>query len=200
MVQVSMKIHALSPELLDDYLNFFDNIAFSDHQEWSGCYCVHFHWDSTIEVESTPSGEKKSGRDYAIDLIRDGILQGYLAYMNDTVVGWCNANDKAGFRILVERKDLWDGAGHNAKAKAVVCFLVAPNMRGKSIATQLLDRACRDAVAEGYEYIEAYPHRGETDTYVNHHGPYTLYEKFGFKLHKDMKRDSVVRKYLQENG
>ena len=62
----------------------------------------------------------------------------------------------------------------------------------------IMDRVCRDAATDGYEYIEAYPHRGETDIYVNHHGPYTLYEKFGFALHKDMERDSVLRKYLQE--
>ncbi len=195
---MNIEIRALSFELLGDYMDFFDNIAFRDHQEWSGCYCVHFHWDSTLETELTSSGAEKNGRDYAIKFIRDGIIQGYLAYLNDTVVGWCNANDKTGFRNLVERKDLWDGADHEAKAKAVVCFLIAPNMRGKGIATQLLDRVCRDAAEDGYEYIEAYPHRGETDNYVNHHGPYTLYEKYGFVLHKDMERDSVVRKYFQE--
>ena len=46
--------------------------------------------------------------------------------------------------------------------------------------------------------MDPYPRRGETDVYVNHHGPYAICEKFGFTLHKDMERDSVVRKYFQE--
>ncbi len=61
---MNIEIRALSFELLDDYMDFFDNIAFGDHQEWSGCYCVHFHWDSMLETELTPSGGEKSGRDY----------------------------------------------------------------------------------------------------------------------------------------
>ena len=193
---MNIEIRALSLALLDDYLDYFDNVAFSDHQEWSECYCVHFHWDSTLEAEWKLSGRDKRGRDYMIEFIRAGVVQGYLAYLNDTVVGWCNANDKTSFRRLVERIELWDDADRDAKVKAVVCFIVAPNMRGKGIATQLLDRVCRDAAADGYEYIEAYPRRGDTDIYVNHHGPYALYEKFGFALHKDMERDSIVRKYL----
>jgi len=193
---MNLVIRALTYDLLDDYLDFFDNIAFSDHKEWSACYCVHFHWDSILEEESKLSSIKKGGRDYAIEFIRDNIIQGYLAYFNDSVVGWCNANDKNGFRNLVERKELWEGVDHDTKVKAVVCFLIAPEFRGKGIASQLLDRVCQDALADGYQYIEAYPHKGETDIYVNHHGPYTLYEKFGFDLHRHMKRDSVVRKYL----
>jgi GNAT superfamily N-acetyltransferase len=193
---MNIVIRALSSELLDDYMDFFDTIAFKDHKEWSGCYCVHFHWDQTLEKEMKQTGGEKNGRDYAIKFIREGVIHGYLAYLNDTVVGWCNANNKTGFRNLVERKELWDVADNDAKVKAVVCFLIAPNMRGKGIATLLLDRVCRDAAADGFDYIEAYPHRGETDIFVNHHGPYALYEKFGFTLHKDMERDSIVRKYL----
>jgi GNAT superfamily N-acetyltransferase len=190
---MNLDIRALTYDLLDDYLDFFDNMAFSDHKEWSGCYCVHFH----LEEESLRSAiQNKSGRDYAIEFIQDNIIHGYLAYLNESVVGWCNANDKRGFSNLVERKELWDGVDHDTKVKAVVCFLIAPEYRGRGIATQLLDRVCKDALADGYEYIEAYPHKGETDIYVNHHGPYALYEKFGFELHKDMKQDSVVRKYL----
>lgn len=198
MVEMNIDIRALSFALIDDYMDFFDNIAFSDHKEWSECYCVHFHWDSTLEAQSKLSGGEKRGRDYAIEFIRGGVIQGYLAYRNDTAVGWCNANDKTGFRRLVERRELWDDADYDAKAKAVVCFITAPNMRGRGIATKLLDRVCKDAAADGYEYIEAYPRRGEADIFINHHGPYALYEKFGFALHKDTEHDSVVRKYLQE--
>ncbi len=192
---MNIVIRSLTNEMLDDYLDFFDHIAFSDHKEWSGCYCVHFH----LEEKPLRSAIKNNlGRDYAIEFIQDNIIQGYLAYLNESVVGWCNANDKRGFSNLVERKELWDGADHDAKVKSVVCFLIAPDMRGKGIATQLLNRVCQDAMKEGYEYIEAYPRKGETDIYVNHHGPYALYDKFGFMPYKEMQHDTIVRKCLKE--
>lgn len=33
---MNIVIRALSFELLDDYMDFFDTIAFKDHKEWSG--------------------------------------------------------------------------------------------------------------------------------------------------------------------
>ena len=172
-------------------------MAFSDHKEWSGCYCTHYHWDSTIEAQ-WKAGKVKGGRDYAIKLIRDGVLRGYMAYKDDSVVGWCNTNDKTEFVSLVERRELWDEAELHARVKSVVCFLIAPNMRGKGIATQLLDTVCRDATTDGYEYIETYPRGAETNDFVNYHGPNALCEKCGFSLHKDIEHDSIVRKCLQE--
>jgi len=34
-------IRELAPELLGDYLRFFENDAFSDNPRWASCYC-HF--------------------------------------------------------------------------------------------------------------------------------------------------------------
>jgi GNAT superfamily N-acetyltransferase len=193
---MDIEIRPLTPALLDDFLFFFENVAFSDHPEWSECYCTHFHWDAKLESDWKRSGGTKRGRDYAMEFIRSGVMQGYLAYREGEIVGWCNANEKSNFGNLVERAELWDGADRDAKVKAVVCFVVAPGMRGKGIATRLLERACRDAVSAGYDYMEAYPCRGETDEYTNHHGPFALYEKCGFSLYKDLGRDSIVRKRL----
>jgi GNAT superfamily N-acetyltransferase len=196
---MNIEIRTLSPDLLDDFLNYFDNIAFADHQEWSGCYCTHFHWDSALEEEHQrlrQTGITKTGRDYAIEFINSGVIQGYLAYSDNHVIGWCNANNKSGFKNLVERKELWDNAEINEKIKSVVCFTIAPDMRGKGIATQLLNRVCQDAICEGYSAIEAYPHQGETNVFMNHYGPFALYEKCGFRLYKNFKYDCIVRKNI----
>lgn len=187
----------LSPVLLNDFLNYFDNIAFTDHKEWSGCYCTHFHWDSSLEEEHQrlrKAGIIKTGRDYAIEFINSGVIQGYLVYLDNNVIGWCNANNKSNFKNLVERKEIWDNSEIDKKIKSVVCFNIAPNMRGKGIATQLLNRVCQDAIFEGYSVIEAYPHQGETDIFMNHYGPFSLYQKCGFNLYKNFKYDCIVRK------
>ena len=41
---MSVIIKSLGPELTDDFLYFFDNLAFSDNPEWAGCYCHFYHF------------------------------------------------------------------------------------------------------------------------------------------------------------
>jgi len=38
-------IQPLTPDLLGDWLAFFDQDAFADNPDWSGCYCQWFHVD-----------------------------------------------------------------------------------------------------------------------------------------------------------
>ncbi len=196
---MTIDIRVLSPELLDDYLNFFDNIAFIDHKERSECYCVHFHWDASLDAEIenlNKLGIKKRGRDFAIEFVGNRTIQGYLAYMDNEVIGWCNANNKTGYKGLVARSELWADEEQGAKVKAVTCFTVAPNMRGKGIATQLLKRVCTDAEMEGYSWVEAYPANGGHDCFRHYHGPYMMYDKCGFQMYKELDKCYVVRKYL----
>jgi hypothetical protein len=32
-------------DLADDYFYFFDNVAFSDHEDWNWCYCAFYSKD-----------------------------------------------------------------------------------------------------------------------------------------------------------
>jgi hypothetical protein len=43
-----VKVRALSPELLADFLRFFDGTAFSDNPKWSSCYCQCFYEDHSV--------------------------------------------------------------------------------------------------------------------------------------------------------
>jgi GNAT superfamily N-acetyltransferase len=204
---MDIQIKKLTPELINDYIAFFDNVAFTDNDEWAGCYCVFYHWNDLLETERkeyTAAGGKCFKRDLAIKFIQDGILHGYLAYVDGTVVGWCNTNEKASFDALRYEKwpEIWEKADSTEKVestekvKSIVCFTIAPHMRQKGIATDLLSRVCKDASEEGYAYVEAYPGKDESNIQRNYHGPYTLYEKNGFSPYKDLERDVIVRKYL----
>ncbi len=68
-------------------------------------------------------------------------------------------------------------------------------MRQKGIASGLLEKVCKDAFSEGYEYIEAYPGTGETNS-RSYHGPLTMYLKSGFSIYKELNGEVIVRKYL----
>ena len=189
---MNLNILPLTPELLGDYLYFFDNVAFADHPDWSQCYCMAFHWKREWDDEP-----ERNFREWAIDLINGGVTQGYLAYSDGKIVGWCNANDKKNFAALKinVKPELWE-ANEDKKVKSAVCFLVAPELRGKGIATKLLERVCADAEVDGYDFIEGYPPFGKCDMYAAHHGTVPLFEKCGFRVYKQSGDACVMRKVL----
>jgi GNAT superfamily N-acetyltransferase len=122
--------------------------------------------------------------------------------VDGTAAGWCNANDKVAYNSLRSEKwpELWEEGTADEKIKAVVCYTIAPEMRRKGIATKLLAAVCEDARTEGYTCVEAYPEKCSANIIRSYHGPYDLYEKAGFTLHKDLKDIIIVRKYLVSNN
>jgi GNAT superfamily N-acetyltransferase len=190
---MNIEIKALSKELVDDYLEFFDNIAFSDHKEWSYCYCAALYFDKS-SIEKFIKMGKENLRDEARMLINENIIQGYLAYEENNVIGWCNCGNKINYKHF--RDELWDINDKNLKIKSIVCFIVASDMRGKGIATRLLDRICSDVEKEDFSCIEAYPIKGKGNCFEHFPGPYKLYERKGFSIYKEFEKDMIVRKYI----
>lgn len=190
-------IKRLTPDLLDDWLYFFDNDAFCDGGEWSGCYCMCYHWTKELQKKKSWDCLAKDApynRKCAIECIKGGTMQGYLAYLDGKVVGWCNANSKQAYKNV--NFDLSaDKALKEKKIKAVVCFCIAPACRGKGIASQLLNRVCEDADNEAFDYIEAYPFKN--DIYNAYHGPRAMYEKQGFEVFGKVDECVVLRKMLK---
>ena len=50
---MELDIRPLTPDLLVDYLDFFDNVAFADHPAWGQCYCLAFHFEPAWDAEDT---------------------------------------------------------------------------------------------------------------------------------------------------
>lgn len=192
-------IKKLSPELENDYIEFFDRKDFADDSEFTGCYCTWYHWTEELEAERSRCHEderKCFKRELAKAYIQKGLLQGYLAYVENKVVGWCNANNRANYDCLSKknRPDLWADHTKNEQVKSIVCFIVAPNMCGKGIAAALLKAVCEDSVVNGFSYVEAYPAIGEFNQ-LNYHGTFSMYEKQGFVLCRN-NNETIARKYL----
>ena len=188
---MGIKIKPLSPGLLNDYLFFFDNIVFSENPEWSRCYCYSFHFTGTSE-----QWNKESNRAAVIRMINDNKLKGYLAYWGNRPIGWCNANDKRNFQALGKYYDVIDKGMDNVCS--IVCFLISPDRRRQGIAQQFLVQVCEDYSSLGYDYLEAYPGKGELSCEKHYKGPLSLYKKLGFKIHRELEDYLVVRKYLKK--
>ena len=70
---MDIEIKKLSPALLEDWLEFFDNIASPGDGEWEGCYCMCYHWTDELEKRKSQSGSilrfsNRAGRCFLSDV------------------------------------------------------------------------------------------------------------------------------------
>lgn len=153
---MEIEIRRLTPDLAEDYVQFFDVTPHDVNIDEQKCYCVT--WRSDISYANGaphwfPAREERRTR--AKEFVRTGSIQGYLAYYGDKIVGWCNAN--ADCQLCVNYlRSYWPKEEYrgDVKVKSVFCFVVAPEMQRKGIATQLLKRVCKDAANEGFDFVE----------------------------------------------
>jgi len=180
-----MVIRQMKPEHATAWFDFFDNRAFADHEEWQGCYCTG-PFSPRMKQYKTASRRR---RDYAIWLVEKGIMNGYLAFEHGKVVGWCNVGDKTAFSSLGGLQT------PEENVISITCFMIQKEYRAKGVAEKLLQRVIKDAKANKRKLIEAYPSRKSKSEFGNFHGPYSMYEKNGFKLTR-VRDVEVVRLHL----
>lgn len=176
-------IKKLTPELSIDYFDFFETRAFTDESPYR-CYCQMYQMSKEQQKEEM---DNFKGDDYGLlaktlaeKQIKSGVLCGYLAYMEGKSVGWCNANDRANF----PNDPCVDVLFHSTIPQyeiAVVCFEIAPDYRGKGVATALLNRVILDAKANGFSSVVSFPVKRNEKYDWDCAGPIRLYEKAGFQ-------------------
>ena len=179
---MNIEIRKLTPELNADYFDFFDNRAFTDDSPYR-CYCQIFQMSKEQYQAALDNAEGsdpgRAAREVAERQIADGVLRGYLAYVEGQSIGWCNANDRANYPAE-QRYDVPFYAPAEKREKAVVCFEIAPEYRGKGVATALLQQVINDAKANGYNAVVGFPVIRDERYEWDNPGPIRLYEKAGF--------------------
>lgn len=196
---MSITIKPLAPELSADYFDFFENRAFTDNSPYR-CYCHLYQMSKEQQKAEFDNIDAVDigcvSRKIAEYQIHSGQLRGYMAYVDGVVIGWCNANDKANFPLESCTGESFYAPPEKLE-KAVVCFEIAPEYRGKGIATALLQRVIDDAKAEGYKAVESYPDVHNEQFEWDCKGPLRLYEKAGFVKVADQEKNVVMRKELK---
>ncbi len=171
---------------LDDLLNFMETDAFSDNPQWRTCYCV-FHYLSDRQDGNWGMRTGADNRMTLTQMVAEKRGLWIVAYRENRIVGWVNADISSAFRRYAER-----GVKADPKTGIVACFLVAPGFRRRGIAAQLLDAAVKALWEKGVNAVDAYvivDPKGLAETekdlgsdQLAHHGPLTMYLKAGFKV------------------
>lgn len=186
-------IKKLLPKMVEDFLYYFDHDGFSDHEEWSACYCLQSHL-SREEDESCVSKEER--RQKAEYLVRQGVMNGYLIYDRDKVVGWCNAGDKADYGPVCADRAFFTDETLRGRIKVLYCIDIAHDYRGKGLANLIVERVLADAKEEGYSYVEGYPF-SDTERDYQYRGPVRLYEKYGFEVYRKQDWFYIMRRKIK---
>jgi GNAT superfamily N-acetyltransferase len=197
-MKMHVEIRKLTPDLVEDYLHFFDTTPHSDAKGDIRCYCVCWCNDDS-DGKDYSSNEKR--RAYAHQYVTNGNIQGYLAYCDDQVVGWCNANTKSDCLKCISWRRFKgqipvEEPGSGIRVKSIFCFTIAPERKRMGIATRLLERVCQDAATDGFDYAEAYPNKEFVDVFRDFMGPTAMYEKNGFTVQGEAGDMLVMRKKL----
>lgn len=190
-------IQPLTVERNLDYLDFFDNRAFTDDNPNGPCYCTSPNQNEDdikqMVSEFKEFGVKNTVRKYAVDLLNTNKIRGYLAYDGDLSVGWCNAADMDSYTSFVPKFARENACG---KTISIVCFEIAPGYRGMGIASALIERICSDAREKGYVAVEGYARITDKRNDFDYQGPVRLYEKAGFVEVARKDGQIIMRKML----
>ena len=190
-------IKPLTSELNNDYLDFFDNRAFTDDNPNGPCYCTSPNQDEEnikqMVGEFKQSGVKATLRKYAVEMLNKNMIHGYLAYDGEKSIGWCNAADMDSYAGFVPQFARENACG---KTISIVCFEIAPEYRGKGVASAFIDRVCKDAKQQGYAAVEGYAKLSDKRNEYDYQGPARLYQKAGFTEVLRENGQVVMRKVL----
>lgn len=194
---MNIEIKKLIPALTEEYVHFFDTTPHDDNIPEHTCYCEC--WCSADHRFGTGIPSREERRAMAYEYVNSGKIQGYLAYYGGKIVGWCNANTKTDclncigwYRFMPQVNEL--EFDPNEKVKSIYCFLIAPEMKRKGIAKQLLQHVCQDALNDGFDYVEVYPEKDTANELKHFMGFVDMYKNFGFTIHTETEHKLVMRK------
>lgn len=177
MTESPVEVRKLSPELMQDFLNFFDGEAFADNPQWGFCFCQFLYVDhNKVEWAARTLQENRAA---ACERICARRMEGYLAYRDGMPIGWCNAAPRTMMDSFADEPD-----PDADRIGEITCFVVAKPHRRSGVATALLHAACAGLKERGMEIAEALPMADASNDAQNHFGPLSMYLAAGFEVHR----------------
>ena len=124
---------------------------FGANGAYAGCWCMFWRLDRA--QFKTQKGE--GNRAYLHSLLEADCVPGLLAYVNDTVAGWCSLGPRTDFRALETSRIL--KCVDTVPVWSIACFYVAKPFRRRGIMHALLRAAVEYAADHDAPVVEGYP-------------------------------------------
>ena len=173
---MQLSIRPLSPALARTFCDFLSGLDFAATPHWASCFCRYYHL--TCTQQEWMSRTLEQNRAEALREIEAGNMRGYLAFDQETCVGWCNASNLQDLpRLQEDTAELCRGK----RVGCTICYVIHPNYRGSGVARQLLSRAISDFRAEGYDAMLALPYEAENAQQKRYRGTLHMYQEAGYQ-------------------
>lgn len=164
-------VKRFNKDLVKDYYHLHSQ---KNGADW--CYCVAWWVESWDGWSARTAEENKKLRD---ELLASGEYDGYLLYLDQDPVGWCQVGRRDRLKKLAWQFEL----DPDPRAWAITCFLISPEKRHGGLAIDFLGRILNDLRSRGVSRVEAFPKRGqdldESDLW---NGPESMFIKAGFSI------------------
>lgn len=188
---MELTIRPLGPQNATHYLNYLETIDFHHAPDWSGCFCRFYHTECSSEAWQKRSAQ--TNKQDALESIQNGSMKGYLAYHDDLVVGWVNAN---AIDSYVRLTDFVKPYVASPKTGGLVCFVIHPQYRHQGVAKALLKAAVEGFKSDGFEAVLAFPFESQDAPEKAYRGSRSMYEALGFEVLEAREDMAVLRKDL----
>jgi len=199
---MDIKICKLKPDHAEEYARFFDTTPHWGNDD-TKCYCITWCGDNVYKNGGKHWFDSPNERRiHAVKRVCNGDIQGYLAYYNDEIIGWCNANTKSDCKECINyfrtHADIpLEECYEEEKVKFIFCFTVAPKFQRMGVATKLLEYICKDSASDGFDFVESFADKEVIEFADSHRGSLAMYEKCGFSIHAKKGSKVIVRKSLK---
>jgi len=169
-------VKKLTPDLIDTFTEFFENIEYEHAPNWKSCYCHYYHSSCSFDEWKTRTSEQNKLA--SIQAIYDGMMTGFLAFKDDQCIGWANVNNVRTYPRL--EKELLPYI-ENKEVALSICFVIHPEHRGRGIARSLLDHAIDYYRCQGYDGMIALPIQADFRKELQYRGTMHMYEERGYE-------------------
>jgi len=192
-----VRIERLTFRLRDDFLRFFDGLRSDAGCDAANCYCHYFHVATAIPWDTLNGAANRTAMSARIDA---GEMDGFLAYDDDRVVGWLNAQPYHKLSHLWSRLVITtlecDVPAH--EAAAIVCFVTDSPCQQHNIYRALLDGALISLRDRGIRIVDAFPRAFDEGSAAAHpdRGTLPLFLAAGFSIQRQEHGPTIVRKIL----
>jgi len=170
------EIKKLTPDLIDQFTSYFENIEYEHAPNWKSCYCHYYHSKCFFDEWKTRTSE--DNKLASIQAIYDGMMTGFLAFREEKCIGWVNINNAKSYQRLEEELKPYIG---EKKVALSICFVIHPDFRGQGIARALLDHAIDFYRYQGYDGMIALPIIGDFKKELHYRGTMNMYLERGYE-------------------
>ncbi|MBI2519630.1 MAG: GNAT family N-acetyltransferase [Bdellovibrio sp.] len=154
------------------------------------CNCVAWWVPTWDGWEERSADENRILRDSLFDR---GEFDGYLLYVNEKPVGWCQCGPRDRLAKLVSQSKLEP----SPETWAVTCFVIIPAHRQKGLTHVFLKEILADLREKGIQHVQAFPKcgqgLGDGEVWT---GPESLFIKAGFDIERMHPQWPIYGKWL----